>query len=58
MHFYKNVFLIVHYLMVNIKDSLCSSINTKELGCKCMEEQEKNVEKLLRRVYDFVNQGF
>lgn len=25
---------------------------------KCMEEQEKNVEKLLRRVYDFVNQGF
>jgi|GEM_PF-6072354 len=38
--------------------ALCSSINTKELGCKCMEEQEKNVEKLLRRVYDFVNQGF
>lgn len=58
LHFSKNVFLIVHYLMVNIKDSLCSSINTKELGCKCMEEQEKNVEKLLRRVYDFVNQGF
>ncbi|EGF57187.1 hypothetical protein HMPREF9446_01789 [Bacteroides fluxus YIT 12057] len=47
MHFSKNAFLIVHCLMVNIKDLIAPFIHAKEIHCKCMNEKKKSTVKLL-----------